>query len=313
MMNCKSLNPRISVLVLTRNRLGVLRHCVRSILRQEYRDFEVVILDDGSEKTDTAAAVAAEFVDPRVRPYRFDSNSGVAEGRNFLMREARGEILVSIDDDAVFTSDDALDRIHRCFAKDATVGTAAFKIINVVNGRRTPLVPFSQALLARDPDVVTRPVAVSSFRGGGHAIRKRLFEQLGGYRDDMFFGEEELDLAYRIIQSGHRIVYEPSVQVDHFPMPSLVGGRKVHASIELFYHVRNRGYLAYRYLPWRYALPYCTIWMLRYAVRGIRGDGVFNFFRGALAIPRFVRGIRREVLDRRALAYLTQHGGRLWY
>ena len=312
-MSDSSTTVRISVIVLTRNRLAQLRNCVRSVLRQRLRDFEIIILDNASDGLDTAAAVAAEFADPRIRPFRVDANCGVAGGRNFLMHEARGQVVVSIDDDAVFTSDDALERIHHCFAQDATVGAAAFQIINVVNGRRTPLVPFSQALLARDPEIVARPAAVSSFRGGGHAIRKHLIDELGGYRDDMFFGEEEMDLAYRIIQAGHRIVYEPAVEIDHFPMPSLVGGQKQHASTELFYHVRNRAYLAYRYLPWRYALPYCTIWALRYAIRGLRGDGVLNFLRGALATPKFLRGVRREVLDRHALAYLTRHGGRLWY
>src|SRR5438128_265660 len=94
--------PRLSIMVLTRNRLDVLRNCIHSILRQRSPDFEIVILDDASDCMDTAAAIAREFADPRIRPYRSESSLGVAGGRNFLMEQARGEILVSIDDDAVF-------------------------------------------------------------------------------------------------------------------------------------------------------------------------------------------------------------------
>jgi hypothetical protein len=122
-----------------------------------------------------------------------------------------------------------------------------------------------------------------------------------------------MDLAYRVIQGGYEIVYEPEIRVDHFPMPSVVSRVGGRAGSELYFHVRNRAYLAYRYLPWVYAMPYMGIWMLRYAFRSLRGDGVAEFMRGAAAIPSSLRGVRREVLSRRSLVYLAQHGGRLWY
>ncbi|MGD9633930.1 MAG: glycosyltransferase family 2 protein [Pirellulales bacterium] len=313
MTSATSQGPQLSVLVLTRNRLEALRDCIRSILGQSLADFEVVVLDDASDGTDTAAAVKREFGDERVRAFRVPEQLGVSGGRNSLMQQARGEVLVSIDDDAVFTKDDALAKVEDCFAQDDSVGAVAFHVTNVVNATRTPTVPFSRAAIARDPQIIARRAAVSSFRGCGHAIRKRVVDRLGGYRSDMFFGEEELDLAYRIIQAGARIVYEPEIEVEHFPMPSQVGRANGQTSVELYYHVRNRAYLAYRYLPWRYAIPYLAVWMAHYSLRSIRGDGVWNLVRGVWATPSYLRGVTREVLDRNALAYLTRHGGRLWY
>jgi GT2 family glycosyltransferase len=307
--------PRLSVMILTRNRLDALRACVRSILDQLYRDFEIVILDDASNDTDTAANIAQEFADPRIRPFHTASSVGVAGGRNFLMDVARGEFLVSIDDDAVFVNRDALDIVCRSFDHEPAVGILAFKIMNVLGGQRRPLVPLSQFAITRNPNIVSQRALVSSFRGGGHAIRKRVIQQSGCYRGDMIFGEEEMDLAYRVIQSGTHIVYEPSIEVDHFPLPSEVNGRRGRgpARTELFYHVRNRAYLAYRYLPSKYLFPYVGIWAARYAWASIRQRQVTDFVRGALSTPRFLRGVRREVLGKQALAYLTQHGGRLWY
>ena len=88
-------------MVLTRNRRDALRSCVASVLRQQFDDFEIVLLDDASEGVDTAATIALEFSDERIRPYRVESSLGVAGGRNFLMEHSHGEILVVIDDDAV--------------------------------------------------------------------------------------------------------------------------------------------------------------------------------------------------------------------
>lgn len=314
-MNQASIGPRLSIIVLTRNRLDVLRNCIRSILRQSYRDFEIVILDDASDDTDTAATIAREFADPRIRPYRTTSSLGVAGGRTFLMKESRGEFLVSIDDDAVFVGTNALDAICHAFDREPAIGILAFKITNVLNGQRRPLVPLSRLTVARNPNAISRRALVSSFRGGGHAIRKRVVEHCGGYRSDMMFGEEELDLAYRAIRSGFHIAYEPSIDVEHFPRPTAVSTSSGRASgrSELFYHIRNRAYLAYRYLPSRYVFPYLSIWAVRYAWASIRHRQVSSFVRGTLATPRFLRGVKREVLGKKALAYLTQHGGRLWY
>jgi O-antigen biosynthesis protein len=89
-MQAKPPEPRLSVLILTRNRLDVLRNCVHSILRQQRHDFEIVILDDASDGVDTASAIAQEFADPRIRPYQSPMSLGVAGVRNFLMQKAAG-------------------------------------------------------------------------------------------------------------------------------------------------------------------------------------------------------------------------------
>ncbi|HMO86204.1 MAG TPA: glycosyltransferase, partial [Lacipirellulaceae bacterium] len=273
----------------------------------------IVVLDDGSDDGDTAAAAALEFSDPRIRSYRVESSLGVAGGRNFLMEQARGEILVSIDDDAVFVGDRALDEVCTIFAHCPDAAAVAFRVTNIVNGVRRLNIPFSKSAIVRNAVIGDRQTQVSYFIGCGHAIRKAFVQAHGGYRADMVFGEEELDIAYRIVRAGYGIVYAPSIEVDHFPRPSVVERRKRRNTSELSCHVRNRAYLAYRYLPWKYAVPYVCIWMMRYAVDSLRDNSFADFLRGAVATPQFLRGVRREVLNPTALMYLAKNGGRLWY
>jgi GT2 family glycosyltransferase len=153
---------------------------------------------------------------------------------------------------------------------------------------------------------------VSYYVGCGHALRRSVVQQHGGYRADMVYGAEELDLAYRMINAGFSIAYEPRVTVEHHPQPSVVGssGRR---SSEHYYQVRNRIYLAYRYLPWRYAVPYVGSWLARYALRASKEQRLGDMLRGVCSAPSYLRNVRREVVSRNGLAYLTAHGGRLWY
>jgi len=278
-------------------------------LRQQHCDLEVLILDDASDCVDTGATLAAELADQRIRYWQAPASLGVAAGRNFLMAKARGEYLISIDDDAVFVGNDVLDQACQTFEREPTVGIIAFKITNIVDSKAMPMVPLRRSALARNPQTIEQRTFVPSFIGAGHAIRKCLIGKLGGYRPDMVFGGEEWDLAYRAIRAGYRIRYEPSIEVIHYPQSSVVGGAKNQRTSEVFYQLRNHVYLAYRYLPWHYAVPYCAAWLMRCALRSLHDENFFNFLRGALATPRFLRGVKREVLDREALRYLIEYGG----
>lgn len=304
-----SANPRLSVLVLTRNRLAALRNCVHSVLRQQHRDVEILILDDASEHEDTGATLAAELADGRIRHWQAPASLGVAGGRNFLMAQARGEYLIFIDDDAVFVGNQVLDQICQVFEREPAVGIIAFKITNISDGKATALVPLRRSAIARNPQLIEQRTFVPSFIGAGHAIRKSIINELGGYRPDMVFGGEEWDLAYRTIRAGYHIRYEPSIEVNHYPKTSVVGVAKNYGTSEVYYQFRNHVYLAYRYLPWHYAIPYCGAWLFRCALRCFHDESFFDFLRGALAAPRFLRGVKREVLDRNALRYLTKYGG----
>jgi succinoglycan biosynthesis protein ExoO len=73
--------PRFTILTATKGRPGVLREALLSALAQECRDFEHVVVDDGSED-DGAARVVKELGDPRIRLVRLDRSRGPAGARN---------------------------------------------------------------------------------------------------------------------------------------------------------------------------------------------------------------------------------------
>ena len=90
--------PRVSVIVPVYNASRTLRRCVDSILKQDYRDFEVILVDDGSRDDSVRIAVDYEISDPRVRSVTKE-NGGVSSARNMGLEAARGEWVAFADSD----------------------------------------------------------------------------------------------------------------------------------------------------------------------------------------------------------------------
>lgn len=90
-------SPRVSVLITTRNGAELIGETIASILAQNFTDFEIVVVDDGS--TDETPSILAACPDPRLRLHRTPRNLGVVGARNFGFPLCRGEYLAASDHD----------------------------------------------------------------------------------------------------------------------------------------------------------------------------------------------------------------------
>jgi glycosyltransferase involved in cell wall biosynthesis len=90
--------PRVSVIIATHNRAGYLREAIESVLAQSYRDFELIVVDDGS--SDETREVVDSYGDRACYLYR--ENGGECAARNSGLARARGEYIALLDDDDLF-------------------------------------------------------------------------------------------------------------------------------------------------------------------------------------------------------------------
>jgi GT2 family glycosyltransferase/SAM-dependent methyltransferase/Flp pilus assembly protein TadD len=95
--------PTVSVIVPTCNRPDRLREALQSVLAQSYRDFEVIVVNDGA--VDVGAAVDALNTDGRITLIKHDRNRGLAAARNTGLRMARGKYIAYLDDDDRYLPD----------------------------------------------------------------------------------------------------------------------------------------------------------------------------------------------------------------
>jgi glycosyltransferase involved in cell wall biosynthesis len=91
--------PRISVIITTHNRADKLGHAIKSVLAQDFDNFEVIVVDDGS--TDSTQELLREYRE-HIRSVRSEKNLGGMESLNIGLKEAEGQYIAVLDDDDVW-------------------------------------------------------------------------------------------------------------------------------------------------------------------------------------------------------------------
>ncbi len=296
--------PLVSYVIVTHNRAAELREALESVARQSFAPSEIVVVDNGS--TDATLEVVSAFALSRsdVVYRRLDRNVGPSVGRNLAFESAKGQILINLDDDSTLIGDDAPRLIVERFSRDPSIGVLAFKVIAPSGDMRPKEFPtFDRSL---DPD---QEFDTTYFCGAGAALRRDVFEEVGGYLPQFFIGLEELELSLRILDAGYRIVYFPQVVVIHkkttlarLPMAEFVTRE-----------LQNRFEMNVRHLPWHYVASQQII-RVGHAFILLRGNPlplVRNAWWCIRNLPRLTKVRRR--LRPETLVRIRRAHGRLLY
>ena len=201
--------PRVSVILPAYNEERYIRRSVESILCQTFKDFELIVLDDGS--TDDTWRIIREFSDPRLRKERLD-RVGFTRALNHGLRMARGEFIARIDGD-----DESLpERLERQVAFfDANLaisilGTTYYKHDAMRNERYIRQFPEADREIRRAMALYI-PIC-----HGSVMFRKTVFEEIGGYNEQSRDAE---DLELWIRAASHfkfANLGPPPVHIYHF-------------------------------------------------------------------------------------------------
>jgi cellulose synthase/poly-beta-1,6-N-acetylglucosamine synthase-like glycosyltransferase/spore germination protein YaaH/peptidoglycan/xylan/chitin deacetylase (PgdA/CDA1 family) len=212
--------PLITVLIPCFNEEKVIVQSVSRILASDWRNLEVIVLDDGSRDA-TAAVVRKAFAgEPRVELMSFD-NGGKARALNRGLARARGEIIVALDADTLFPPD-TLGRLARWFV-DERVGAVAG---NAIVGNRLNLITRWQALEYVTAQNLERRAlaalgAVTVVPGAVGAWRRSVLADLGGYPSDTLAEDQDLTLAVQ--RAGWRVEFDASARA-YTEAPDTVDG-----------------------------------------------------------------------------------------
>ena len=228
-------NFRASVVIPTKDRYGIFRETVLSILDQD-EPVEIIVLDDASSDG-TPDKARAEF--PQIRVESFRRSRGPAHRRNQGARLAQGEFLFTIDDDCTLPHADTIRRTIEAF-DDERIGAVTIPFINI--HKDTDLV------LTVAPDEA-QTYASFEYYGGMVALRRDIFLELGGYRPFYFYMNEEGDYSVRLLNAGYYIKAGTAPPIDHHESPIRASKRRNQLG------TRNQMLFAWYNIPFPQMLP----------------------------------------------------------
>ena len=244
------MTPSFGCVVLTMGRRpDDLRMAIESLQRQEGVEVDIVVVGNAWEPVGLPAGV---------RGVGLPENLGIPAGRNAGVPEARGELLFFLDEDAALVAPDTLARVARAFGDEPETGLIQLRV-DPREGGAAPRdwVPRLRASSREQSGEVTLVWE------GAVAMPRRVFDEVGGWPGEFEFVHEGVDLAWRVMDAGYRVLYRGDLAALH-PLPVPAPTRHGYS---LYYGARNRVWLARRYLPLPLGALYVGTFALRTAPR----------------------------------------------
>jgi glycosyltransferase involved in cell wall biosynthesis len=276
MNNCRS-PLTATVVVVTKNRRNELRRAVESAI-QQHGDVEILVVDDGSEDG-SSDLVRREF--PQARVIRHEQSRGYIVRRNEAAHLASGEFVLSLDDDAAFSTRHVVQQTIEEFSAPS-VGAVAIPYVDVRRGdhvrQRTP-----------DPTTV---YATDAYVGTAYAVRRNVFLRLGGYSDYFVHQGEESDFCIRMLAAGYVVRLGGADPIFHFESP-----RRDLTRMD-YYGARNAVVFAWQNVPPPYLLPHLAATTFRCATLTFSPPRMVTRLRGLVAGYRYCFGMPRRPVRR---------------
>jgi glycosyltransferase involved in cell wall biosynthesis len=202
--------PKVSVIIPTYNRADLLPRAIQSVINQTYKDWELLIIDDGS--TDNTKEIVEGFIkkDSRIK-YFYEENSG-APGRpkNFGIQKSNGKYIAFLDSDDEWLPE-KLERQISVFKLDDNIGLVSCEAFiadqdgNIVDRIRMDQVPVGGVL----PEILLKDFMFSC---SSIVIPKSVFEHIGLRDENPEIGiAEDREYELRIATNGYKfiVIHEP--------------------------------------------------------------------------------------------------------
>lgn len=258
-----------SIIIVSWNALHHLKNYLPSVAATDYPNYEIIIADnassDGSKKW-----VRNNY--PNIKIAELDKNYGYCGGNNRAVVHARGDILLFLNND-VRVEPYWLHGIAKCFAKDPKIAAVQPKMLSdekpeffeyagAAGGYLDKYgYPFCRGRIfdkvEKDEGQYDNPTDILWASGAALAIRKDVFQDSGGFDEDFEFHMEEIDLCWRLWNSGYKIRFCPGSTVYHLGGGSMA----MDSPRKVYYNYRNNLRMIWKNsssasLPWRFIIRY---------------------------------------------------------
>lgn len=215
--------PLVSVVIVNYNGRDFVSKCVESIVHNGYKNYEVIVVDNGSSD-DTLPYLHEKYDKSKsVRILELEKNKGPAGARNEGVKIANGKYIGFLDNDTEVDPNWITEAVGM-FAEDDSVGVIQCKLL--LNGSdhldctgefisRTGFLIQRSQHQEKDRGQYDNKVDLLAAKSAGMFIRRDVFEEIGGFDEAYFIYMEETDLCWRSWLNNHKTVFCPTSVVHH--------------------------------------------------------------------------------------------------
>jgi GT2 family glycosyltransferase len=246
--------PLISIITVDYNGHNLTLELLQSIDNQSHKNIEIFVVDNASRE-EHSAFYQEHY--PSVFYIRSDKNLGFAGGNNLAVKQAKGDFLFFINNDAEIT-EGCLQKLVAQFEQNPTLGIVSPLLLyyNESKNKSTDLIQYAgttpvHPVTARNRTIgekewdngqYTEAKPTAYAHGAAMMVKREVIENVGTMFEDFFLYYEELDWCARIRKAGYDIYIEPNARVYHKESASV---QKI-SGLKAYYLNRNRIYFMRR-------------------------------------------------------------------
>lgn len=207
--------PKVSIIITSLNRKKELLKCVKTIYSQKYKNFEIIIIDNGSSDG-TSNIIKKKY--PKVRLFKTIKNLGTSYSRNAGVSFSKGKIIWFLDSDTYLYDKNTLSSLISKFFQNKKIdvigGEGVLKNQKIIGAKILKLYSngMTKSFLIKNIDKIRINVAATS----NLIMRKDIFLNVGGFDHYYFFYLEDIDLTYRIFKKGYKMYSFSNMSVLHY-------------------------------------------------------------------------------------------------
>jgi GT2 family glycosyltransferase len=243
------MSPTVSIIIPHLNGKHHLDVCLNALRRQTYQDFEVILVDNGSND---GSQIFVQTHFPEVRLLELAQNQGFTGACNAGAERAIGDIVILLNNDTEADSG-WLEAVVDAFKRHPDVGIVASKIL-LFDQRdqfhaagdyyRLNGIPGNRGVWQKDSGQYETETTTFGACAAASAYRRLLLDEIGFLDDDFFFSCEDVDISWRAQLAGWQVLYVPTAVVYHKLKAS--GGS---GEIGSYHDGRNFLYLIWKNYP----------------------------------------------------------------
>jgi GT2 family glycosyltransferase len=298
-MSQVSSSPLVSVIIVNYKRREAFLRSLDSVRRQTYPKVEIIVVDNASG--DGIRELLNGTI-PEVRLIELPENRGATGGRNAGIEAARGEIIITLDNDVFFESALEITKTVETFASRPDIHVLSFQL----GDEKTGALRIREWCHPRSwTEYGDTEFETNYFVEGSCAARTEVYRLVGAYYEPFFIGCEGWDLSLRLLDQGFRILYTPHIRVRHLMSAETRTNERPY-----YFWTRNYIWITYKDYPLSAGVPFLALKLLMMFYFSLRsGSGcVKAYLRGVKDGVAGIKGLRayRKPVRSETINYLRQ-------